>query len=222
MRKLVSSFFISLDGVVEAPPELAFPLLQRRDGGGDRRGDGRQRRPADGAAHLRGVGRVLALPGPGREPDGEDHERDAEVRRLDDARRGRLAEHDPAGRRSHRVDRGHPGEARQRTSACRGVRRSSGRCSGSATSTSCACSCIRSLWVGREAVRGRTGQVPLGLMDSRTLNRSPRPHLPTGSRVSGTPAVRSADRTSIAYDSAGDGPALIAIGGAFGYRRYRS
>jgi pimeloyl-ACP methyl ester carboxylesterase len=40
--------------------------------------------------------------------------------------------------------------------------------------------------------------------------------------VSGHPTVRSADGTSIAYDSAGDGPALFLVGGAFSYRRYRS
>jgi pimeloyl-ACP methyl ester carboxylesterase len=34
--------------------------------------------------------------------------------------------------------------------------------------------------------------------------------------------VRSADGTSIAYDSAGHGPALVLVGGAFSYRRYRS
>ena len=34
--------------------------------------------------------------------------------------------------------------------------------------------------------------------------------------------VRSKDGTTIAYDSAGDGPALILVGGAFGYRRYKS
>lgn len=34
--------------------------------------------------------------------------------------------------------------------------------------------------------------------------------------------VRSKDGTSIAYDSAGDGPALILVGGAFSYRRYKS
>ena len=35
-------------------------------------------------------------------------------------------------------------------------------------------------------------------------------------------SVRSRDGTTIAYDSAGHGPALILVGGAFSYRRYRS
>ena len=34
--------------------------------------------------------------------------------------------------------------------------------------------------------------------------------------------VRSTDGTSIAYDSTGDGPRLILVGGAFSYRRYKS
>jgi pimeloyl-ACP methyl ester carboxylesterase len=34
--------------------------------------------------------------------------------------------------------------------------------------------------------------------------------------------VRSRDGTPIAYDVAGDGPALILVGGAFSYRRYKS
>ena len=34
--------------------------------------------------------------------------------------------------------------------------------------------------------------------------------------------VRSKDGTTIAYDSAGEGPPLILVGGAFGYRRYKS
>ena len=34
--------------------------------------------------------------------------------------------------------------------------------------------------------------------------------------------VRSRDGTPIAYDTAGDGPAVILVGGAFSYRRYRS
>ena len=77
--------------------------------------------------------------------------------------------------------------------------------------------------VGREAVRGRNRP---GAARARRLadvpDRRPRPHLPTGGRVSGHPTVRSADGTSIAYDSAGDGPALVLVGGAFSYRRYRS
>lgn len=40
--------------------------------------------------------------------------------------------------------------------------------------------------------------------------------------MSGHPTVQSSDGTSIAYDSAGDGPALILVGGAFSYRRYKS
>jgi pimeloyl-ACP methyl ester carboxylesterase len=40
--------------------------------------------------------------------------------------------------------------------------------------------------------------------------------------MSGHRTVRSRDGTSIAYDSAGDGPALILVGGAFSYRRYKS
>lgn len=40
--------------------------------------------------------------------------------------------------------------------------------------------------------------------------------------MSGHRRVRSKDGTSIAYDSAGDGPALILVGGAFSYRRYKS
>ena len=34
--------------------------------------------------------------------------------------------------------------------------------------------------------------------------------------------VRSRDGTPIAYDTAGDGPAVVLVGGAFSYRRYRS
>jgi pimeloyl-ACP methyl ester carboxylesterase len=40
--------------------------------------------------------------------------------------------------------------------------------------------------------------------------------------VSAHLTVRSADGTSIAYESAGHGPALVLVGGAFSYRRYRS
>ena len=40
--------------------------------------------------------------------------------------------------------------------------------------------------------------------------------------MSGHRTVRSRDGTPIAYDTAGDGPALILVGGAFSYRRYRS
>jgi pimeloyl-ACP methyl ester carboxylesterase len=40
--------------------------------------------------------------------------------------------------------------------------------------------------------------------------------------MSGHRTVRSRDGTSIAYDSAGDGPALLLVGGAFSYRRYKS
>ncbi len=40
--------------------------------------------------------------------------------------------------------------------------------------------------------------------------------------MSGYSTVRSKDSTSIAYDSAGDGPALLLVGGAFSYRRYKS
>jgi pimeloyl-ACP methyl ester carboxylesterase len=40
--------------------------------------------------------------------------------------------------------------------------------------------------------------------------------------MSGHATVRSSDGTSIAYDSAGDGPALILVGGAFSFRRYKS
>ena len=41
-------------------------------------------------------------------------------------------------------------------------------------------------------------------------------------RMSGHSTVRSKDGTSIVYDSAGDGPVLILVGGAFSYRRYKS
>jgi len=40
--------------------------------------------------------------------------------------------------------------------------------------------------------------------------------------MSGYRAVRSADGTAIAYDCAGDGPALILVGGAFSFRRYKT
>ena len=40
--------------------------------------------------------------------------------------------------------------------------------------------------------------------------------------MSGDRAVRSKDGTPIAYDSAGDGPAVILVGGAFSFRRYKS
>lgn len=40
--------------------------------------------------------------------------------------------------------------------------------------------------------------------------------------MSGHRTVRSADGTAIAYDSVGDGPALILVGGAFSFRRFRS
>ena len=39
--------------------------------------------------------------------------------------------------------------------------------------------------------------------------------------MSGHSTVRSKDGTSIAYDRAGAGPALILVGGAFSYRRYK-
>jgi pimeloyl-ACP methyl ester carboxylesterase len=39
--------------------------------------------------------------------------------------------------------------------------------------------------------------------------------------LSGHSTVRSKDGTSIAYDSAGDGPALILVGGAFSYRGWK-
>jgi pimeloyl-ACP methyl ester carboxylesterase len=40
--------------------------------------------------------------------------------------------------------------------------------------------------------------------------------------MNGLTTVRSADGTTIAYDVAGDGPALILVGGAFSFRRYKS
>ena len=40
--------------------------------------------------------------------------------------------------------------------------------------------------------------------------------------MSGHRTVRSADGTAIAHESAGDGPALILVGGAFSFRRYKS
>jgi pimeloyl-ACP methyl ester carboxylesterase len=40
--------------------------------------------------------------------------------------------------------------------------------------------------------------------------------------MSGYSTVRSKDGTSIAYDSEGDGQALILVGGAFSFRRYKS
>lgn len=40
--------------------------------------------------------------------------------------------------------------------------------------------------------------------------------------MSGHRTVRSKDGTPIAYDSAGDGPALILVGGAFSFRRYKN
>ena len=40
--------------------------------------------------------------------------------------------------------------------------------------------------------------------------------------MNGHRIVRSKDATAIAYDSAGDGPALILVGGAFSFRRYKS
>jgi pimeloyl-ACP methyl ester carboxylesterase len=40
--------------------------------------------------------------------------------------------------------------------------------------------------------------------------------------MSGHRTIRSADGTAIAYDCAGDGPALILVGGAFSFRRYKS
>ena len=39
--------------------------------------------------------------------------------------------------------------------------------------------------------------------------------------MSGPRAVRSRDGTPIAYDAVGDGPALILVGGAFSYRRWK-
>ena len=39
--------------------------------------------------------------------------------------------------------------------------------------------------------------------------------------MSGDSSVRSKDGTAIVYDSVGDGPALILVGGAFSYRRYK-
>ena len=40
--------------------------------------------------------------------------------------------------------------------------------------------------------------------------------------MSGHRTVRSRDGTPIAFDVAGDGPALILVGGAFSFRRYKS
>jgi pimeloyl-ACP methyl ester carboxylesterase len=40
--------------------------------------------------------------------------------------------------------------------------------------------------------------------------------------MSAHPTVRSRDGTTIAHDSAGHGPALILVGGAFSFRRYKS
>ena len=40
--------------------------------------------------------------------------------------------------------------------------------------------------------------------------------------MSGHRTLRSADGTAIAYDCAGDGPAMILVGGAFSFRRYKS
>ena len=39
--------------------------------------------------------------------------------------------------------------------------------------------------------------------------------------MSGHRTVRSRDGTPIAYDAGGDGPALILVGGAFSFRRYK-
>src|SRR5947209_17411838 len=48
---------------------VALPILERRDGGGDRGGYGPGGRYAHGPRALRGVGGVLAAAGPGGEPD---------------------------------------------------------------------------------------------------------------------------------------------------------
>src|SRR5918997_2881849 len=62
---------------------VGFRLLKRRDGGGERSGDGRLRRIAAGASDLRGFGRLLAQP-TGRHADGGLHKQRAQVRRLHD------------------------------------------------------------------------------------------------------------------------------------------
>src|SRR5918995_6029979 len=54
---------------------VALPILQRRDGGGDRGGDGPGGRYAHGPRAIRGVGGVLAAAEPGGEPGSRADER---------------------------------------------------------------------------------------------------------------------------------------------------
>ncbi len=58
MGKIVSNFFISLDGVVESPDQWHFPYFN--DEMGDAIEAGMQRRDADGPHPARRVGGILA------------------------------------------------------------------------------------------------------------------------------------------------------------------
>ena len=74
---------------------------------------------------------------------------------------------------------------------------------------------------GREAVPRRLAARVARAVASHALDRRPRPDLPSGGPRERPPTVRSRDGTPIAYDTAGDGPAVILVGGAFSYRHYR-
>ena len=183
MRKLVSSSSSRSTGPSRRPRTGTSPTTTRRWG----LRSTRRSRPATRSSwggDVRGVG--VFWPARTQPPPGGDgDERDAEVRRLEDARRGRLAEPRPCSRAisPRRSERSRRSPAR--TSACRGAPRSCGRCSRIGSSTSCGCSCIRSS-SGREGGCSRTASGRCrSSWSSRARDRRPRPRLPTGGRVSG-------------------------------------
>ena len=155
MRTLVVIEFLSLDGVMQSlgqprrghrgrvpPRRLVAAVHGRRADAVVDRGhhvDGRLPvRPPD----VREVRRVLA-DAARREPDGRAPQRDAEVRRVADARPGRLAERAAARRRGAGRGPGAQGTGRRLDRACSAAASSRGRCSSTTSWTSSSCSSTR-------------------------------------------------------------------------------
>ena len=177
MRKLVSSFFISLDGVVEAPDKWHFPYFNDEMGAAVGEAIGASDACSSGAA-VRGVRGVLAHQDP-RRPVRLDHERHAEVRRLDDARTSTTGRTRPCSRVTSPTPSTSSRRSPARTSACRGAPRSCGRCSSRASSTSCGCSCTRSSSArARSCSPTARPRVARARRLEDLLDRRPRPDIP--------------------------------------------